>query len=80
MRISKTTLLKYFVATGLSILVFFLIQLLISQSANLNKKNSNPNYVDFIRVKVESAAREIGHEDGHHHDLEYPVDVQQDVL
>ena len=58
MRISKTILLKYFVATGLSILVFFLIQLLISQSANLNKKNSNPNYVDFIRVKDDETLQE----------------------
>lgn len=58
MRISKTILLKYFLATGLSILVFFLIQLLISQSANLNKKNSNPNYVDFIRVKDDETLQE----------------------
>ena len=51
MRINKTITFKVLCCNRPIDFGLFFIQLLISQSANLNKKNSNPNYIEFIRVK-----------------------------
>ena len=58
MTINYQALLKFFLALFISSTVFFFIQLLISQSANLKKKNTDINYVEFIRVNEDDNLQE----------------------
>jgi len=58
MTINYQALLKFFLALFISGTVFLFIQLLISQSANLKKKNTDINYVEFIRVNEDDNLQE----------------------
>lgn len=58
MIIDKQTSIRFILALVASGFVFFLIQTLISQSANLAKKKSDPNYIEFIRIKEDDSLQE----------------------
>lgn len=53
---------KYFIRFLIAILatsaIFFIIQTLISQASELNKKNNKPNFVEFIRIKQDDSLQE----------------------
>ena len=40
-----------FAAVVITMIIFLIIQSLISRSANLDQKDKNPNLVEFIRIK-----------------------------
>ena len=53
---------KLFVRFGIAVIatsiIFFVIQALISQASELNKKNNKPNFVEFIRIKQDDSLQE----------------------
>ena len=50
--------IKIIVPIVATIVIFLIIQSLITQGSGINKDRNNPNYVDFIRVKQDDTLQE----------------------
>lgn len=56
--INNQIIIRVSIAFIIAALIFFIIESLIDQSSSINRNKSNPNYVDFIRVKEDDSLQE----------------------
>ena len=55
MTINTKLLVRFGIAVIATSTIFFVIQTLISQASELNKKINKPNFVEFIRIKQDDS-------------------------
>ena len=58
MTINTKLLVRFGIAVIATSTIFFVIQTLISQASELNKKINKPNFVEFIRIKQDDSLQE----------------------